>query len=217
MGISYTVGSWLFARATRSPQPPPLFTWRHFNPDELLGMWCFYVGTLPAVPVSAMYTYYTSLKSEFGLALALSMFSCIAVQLGVLATYPSEEDRANPKPLEVGIALIPLPYSCLTDLSLATQPTSHVSKYITHCCGDNFCCRIKVHLENDWLIASWLFAIASLFGSVMSAGLLLDNIVKRDGLQIYNYALGFCDCVMFTIGSIYFIAGDFVSLVWIIT
>lgn len=47
-------------------------------------------GTLPAIPICAMYTYYTELKSEYGLALAGSMITCVGVQLAVYACYPSD-------------------------------------------------------------------------------------------------------------------------------
>ena len=42
MGIAYTIGSYLLARAMRVPHLEPLVKWKHLNPDELHGMWWFY-------------------------------------------------------------------------------------------------------------------------------------------------------------------------------
>ena len=55
-GLFFTLGSLVFVRATHeSPPMRPLFTWYHFQNDELLASWLFLFATLPFIPYFLIY------------------------------------------------------------------------------------------------------------------------------------------------------------------
>jgi hypothetical protein len=87
-----------------------------------------------------------------------------------------------------------------------TKPTHRLD--FLRCCW----CNLKFlnrHLENDWLIAAWLFFIFSLFSVIISIGKLADSVVLFEERGIYDWTTGLVNCIMFTIGSAYFVAGSY--------
>lgn len=96
MGVMYTIGSLAFLRAVETPQKPPLFDWKHFASDELFAMWMFALGTLPSIPIMALYVYYNPDNGEFGLALAMCVFGTIVSVAAAMCCYPSLNHVEHP-------------------------------------------------------------------------------------------------------------------------
>ena len=96
MGVCYTVGSWFFLRGVKRPRVEPIFKdYYHLCTDELVAMWLYFLGTLPAVPICAMYTYFNQEDGTYGLALALSIIVSIITELAVFATYPPRHGKVR--------------------------------------------------------------------------------------------------------------------------
>lgn len=93
MGVFYTIGSLAFLRAVETPLKPPLFTWKHFATDELLAMWMFAAGTLPSVPVMALYVIFNPDVGEFFFALILCMVGSAACIVAALCCYPKHHEQ----------------------------------------------------------------------------------------------------------------------------
>ena len=93
MGIFYTIGSLAFLRAVETPSRPPLFKWKHFASDELFAMWMFAAGTLPSVPVMALYVVFNPGLGEFFFALILCMVGSAAAIVAALCCYPKEHQH----------------------------------------------------------------------------------------------------------------------------
>lgn len=93
-GFFFTVGSYCFVRAFEEPPKPPLFTWKHFETDELLGAWLFFFGAAPAVPYAAIYWILYPTELLYLGALAAAVIFVLASLLFVFACYPS--DKVDP-------------------------------------------------------------------------------------------------------------------------
>mmetsp|Transcript_964 Transcript_964/g.964 ORF Transcript_964/g.964 Transcript_964/m.964 type:complete len:321 (-) Transcript_964:227-1189(-) len=99
-GFFFTVGSYAFVRAFEEPPKPPLFTWKHFETDELLGAWLFFFGTAPAVPYTAIFYILNPEEILYLGGLAAAVVFVLATLLFVFACYPSEKKhRQIIKPL----------------------------------------------------------------------------------------------------------------------
>jgi hypothetical protein len=97
-GFFFTVGSYAFVRAFEEPPKPPLFTWKHFETDELLGAWLFFLGATPAVPYTAIYFILDPSELLYLGALAAAVVFVLASLLFVFACYPSDK-VPPPQPL----------------------------------------------------------------------------------------------------------------------
>lgn len=106
MGLAYTIGSYFFHRAVRHPHVPPLLTWYHMSTDELASMWWFMLGTVPSIPVCAIYCYYYGSLGQYGLALAISIVCSIVMVVAVLATYPTDGEHVSHLLLFLGDNLV---------------------------------------------------------------------------------------------------------------
>jgi hypothetical protein len=93
MGVFYTIGSYAFLRCVEEPVPKPMFTWKHFETDELFAMWMFTLGTLPSVPCMAIYCYYNQENKDFQLALAICVIVTFGTMMLTFACYPSIEEK----------------------------------------------------------------------------------------------------------------------------
>jgi hypothetical protein len=92
-GFFFTLGSYCFVRAFEEPERHPLFKWKHFASDELLGAWLFLFGTIPAVPYSLVYWFLYPEEMIYFLSVIVSSVCVLATYLFVLACYPSTKVR----------------------------------------------------------------------------------------------------------------------------
>ena len=88
-GVFYTIGSWALVRAFDDPTPKPMFTWKHFASDELFAMWMFFIGTIPSVPIMAVYLAYNRDNGTFALALLICIVVSFLTWIVVLCCYPN--------------------------------------------------------------------------------------------------------------------------------
>jgi hypothetical protein len=95
-GFFFTVGSYAFVRAFEEPPKPPIFTWKHFETDELLGAWLFFLGATPAVPYTAIYFIMDPSQLLYLGALAAAVVFVLASLLFVFACYPSDKVTIPP-------------------------------------------------------------------------------------------------------------------------
>jgi hypothetical protein len=102
-GFFFTVGSYAFVRAFEEPPKPPLFTWKHFETDELLGAWLFFFGAAPAVPYVAIYFILSPSELLYLGALVAAVIFVMASLLFVFACYPS--DKVPPPSLSLSPSL----------------------------------------------------------------------------------------------------------------
>lgn len=184
IGICYSVGSALFIRTVRQ-DTEPLFLWKHIATDELHAMWWFYFGTLPTVPICAVYVFFNKYSAQYWIAFVVSFIATIVVHFGVFMTYPSGEDEGR-APITGSSVIAPL-----------------FQKYI--CCCSSF----HRHMSNDWLLVSWIFLIGSLFAMVMEFGMFIHACRESDNRSMFDYSTGFVDMLLFAIGSAYFVAGSY--------
>ena len=196
IGIMYTIGSYAFLRAVETPKVPPLFTWVHFGSDELFGMWCFFLGTLPAVPIMAIYLWYNPDAPEFGFALIMAIFFTILTFIAVLACYPRGDDDLFHK--EISWIYIMCP--CLRN-------REYLAPCFLACIPKSW--SVRKHVANDWLVVSWGLLYACIFSVLICAILLRDAVRDHEDRLIFDYATGLADMLLFTIGSMYFLAGSY--------
>jgi hypothetical protein len=170
IGICFTIGSIFFHRAVRHPPVPPMFTWKHICTDELHSMWWFFFGTLPSVPITAIYCYRNGAVGQYGLALALAIIASVVMELAVFASYPAEEGQPQRE------WFAPILHQCF-------PVTTTIGKY-----G-----------HNDWLIICWLFYFAAVLSVVMSFVILMYYCGRWNlnhsntgsvGHEIYNFGTG---------------------------
>jgi hypothetical protein len=90
-GFFFTVGSWCFVRAFEEPEKHPLFTWKHFQSDELLGAWFFLFGTLPAVPYTLAFWFLAPGEVIYLAGVVISGIFVLCTYLFVLACYPTDK------------------------------------------------------------------------------------------------------------------------------
>lgn len=99
-GFFSTLGSLAFVRAFHEDPPmTPLFPkWYHFQSDELLASWLFFLMTVPFVPYCLIYLSDSAYGSLLYLiALALAVVACLGTLLFVRSCYPSDRVSANKK------------------------------------------------------------------------------------------------------------------------
>lgn len=178
MGVLYTIGSYAFLRAVETPPVPPLFTWRHFGSDELFGMWCFFWGTVPAIPLMGIYVAYNPESGAFSLALILSIVFTFLAYLAVLACYPKEEEKGF---IEEKMSWIYVMCPCLRN-------KEYISPLLLMCIPPSSC--LHKHVATDWLIVSWGLLVGCIFSNIMCIGLLWYSIKHNDGRAIFDYATG---------------------------
>eukprot|EP01035_Chromulina_nebulosa_P021706 gene21706-28089_t len=85
-GVFFTIGSYGLVRAFEEPPLKPLFSWYHFQTDELFAMWMFLLGTAPSIPIMSIYVYYDPGNGAFKLALLI----CI---IATLCSYPIKSTK----------------------------------------------------------------------------------------------------------------------------
>jgi hypothetical protein len=68
----------------------PLFTWYHFQNDELLGSWLFLFATLPIIPYCLIYLAASHFEPIYFLALGVSVVLVFGTYLFVRSCYPAD-------------------------------------------------------------------------------------------------------------------------------
>ena len=90
-GINYTIGCLFLVRGFGIPQPRPFFSFNLFATDEVASSWFFVFGTVPAVPITAIYVYYFPHSTYFGAALACCLFATIVMVAFTYTVYPPSD------------------------------------------------------------------------------------------------------------------------------
>jgi hypothetical protein len=196
MGVMYTIGSYAFLRAVETPRVHPLSTWYHFQSDELLGMWTFFWGTAPSVPIMAIYAYYYPGDVKYAVALALSCLFTACFFGAALACYP-RKDYDPEAPVHWIYVFCP----CL-------KYREYLAPVLLHCIPSSWT-SLRKHVANDWLVVSWGVLVCCIFSVLICCGLLRYAVLDESDPHIYDYSTGLVDMVVFTIGSMYFVAGSY--------
>jgi len=198
LGALYTAGSYAFLRAVESPRPPALFEGsRHAGSDELLGMWCVFLGTVLCVPITALHVAYDPTSALFWLSLLVSVFFNLVILFGVRQCYPRPGDAGGgAAPPHVHWVYVLLP-CLLKEDKLAPLVRLVVPKALAG------------HVATDWLILSWLVFAGCVASDVISLALLVSAVRAGDHTGIFDWASALIDMAIFTIGSMYFLAGSY--------
>jgi hypothetical protein len=197
IGILYTIGSYAFVRAVETPPKPPLFTWYHLQTDELFGMWCFFWGTIPSVPLLAIYVYFNQHSGLFMISFILSIIFTVVTFVAVLACYPGL-DEGEHKTL------------CIYVLCPCLRRKEYISPIFLHCLSKDS--RLRRHVANDWLVVSWGLFLGCLFSTIICIALLYYAVKDEEDRLIFDYSTAFVDMLLFTVGSMYFLAGSYPEL-----
>ncbi|CAK9252420.1 unnamed protein product [Sphagnum jensenii] len=198
-GIWYTVGSYIFINCFRNDyaeQKAKSVNILHSSSifcrnDELIGIWCFLIGSLPFIPLMVIYVYYNPTSSSFQLALALVVFGIVGLFVYILAVAPEREDTCLVRLLKV---LDP----CLQIIRKKHSEDVEI-RILTPCVEPLFCC-FKRHVCTDWLIGSWIITIGCFLGVVGAICVMIYYIVHFDPRSVYDYATGAFDYYSFSLG-----------------
>jgi hypothetical protein len=178
-GAFCTVGSFAFVRAMNNPPMASLFSCKHCATDELFGSWMFALATFPLVPYCLLFLW---VQNDFVYLamLAFSVLSFLGACLFVRGSYPVTNESSKSKIL-----------SCLG-----------------YCFGHRRF--LMKHFATDWLVGTWLVFWATAVGTV---GLFFFTIyylaIGASSVSAFANISTFLDCVIFLIGSAYFVAGSY--------
>ena len=184
-GFWFTVGSWAFVRAFEEPPKKAVFsTFKHLRTDELLGAWCFMLGTAPAVPYTLVYFLIDPTFTFLG-ALAGSGVFVLGSVVFVMASYPTNQTTAH--------------------------GTKKRKNYVLPLALKMFGARIWVvkHLQNDWLAGTWFLLWANVFFTIFSFILLFSACETGNPEQIFLWLSSAVNSFFFLIGSLYFVSGSY--------
>jgi len=201
-GVCYTLGSWVFARTFREPTPPPLVPFWYFANDELFATWCFVAGTIPSVPIMAIYCYYYQSNSLYRLALALCVLFSFAFLAYIVVMSPRTKAVYEQKKQQA--------------LEGSKENIRIVSPLLHHVFCTSFGCYCPkewaVHVSNDWLILCWITLFGSVFAVFISIAMLVDSVKNYNqygARGVFDWVTGLVDMILFTIGAAYFVAGSY--------
>lgn len=96
-GFWFTLGSLAFLRAFEEPPRQAICYWyKHLQTDELLGAWCFMLGTAPALPYTLVYFLIDPTVTFLG-ALAGSGVGVLGSVVFVMFSYPTNQTTDHHK------------------------------------------------------------------------------------------------------------------------
>lgn len=181
-GFFFTIGSIAFMRAVHEDPPmKPLFTWYHFQSDELLGSWLFLLGTLPFIPYCLIYLSASHGESIYLGALVCTAMGTVGTGLFVRGCYPTDKPRMQ-----------------------ILQPIFHCMLHC--CCLPEF---YKKHFANDWLVGCWLILFGAVIATIGSFFILIYYLVEHNSLMLFVFLTALFYNFAFAVGSAYFVAGSY--------
>lgn len=201
-GIFYTVGSWIFINAFREPIPDPMINDQNcpcFATDELFAVWMFMIGTLPFIPLMAMYVYYDPIPdfklALFVVVLANVLFFIFSIAVSPLTKAQAAETVQRSKEHDDG------------DGGLQDRVSPYILPCLKFCC----CCSAKSlsHIKNDWLLAMWLTYYGCIFSTIFCFIMFVDHAFMHNRRGIYDYVTGTVDMIFFLVGTMYILAGSY--------
>ena len=185
IGIFFTLGSGILVRAFESPAFEPMLSWvYHFQTDELIAAWLFFIASIPTIPYVIIYIAYYPSSYTYYVALFMAIIFVSISGLFVLGCYP------------------------VLSADGSTERDPIIYPYVKFfCCGDwEF---IKFHLGTDFLFASWVFYWGTCICTFACFVVFLASFATRNGRQIYTYGISFIDFFIFLVGCAYFVAGAY--------
>lgn len=182
----FTVGSLFFVRCFLEPRVESFFhgfggCWEeHFESDELIAAWFFFFGSIPAIPIAIIYLISDPYAVENWGTFALSIMLVIGTYLFVLACYPTYKHNKD------------------------HQVCTVLMKW---CFGKD--ANIIYHSQNNWLCGCWIFYWSSLISAIAAGIIFVMKLYARNYYEMYVFSITFLDCLIFTIGSAYFVSGSY--------
>lgn len=186
-GVFFTLGSLAFVRAVHEPPLAPFFPGcYHFQSDELIGSWFFFLGVVPLLPYCFIFLVEASTLSSKILytgGLGMAVLLLIAAFLFSRACYPSASGRPQQY-------ILPVLGCCLKACLLSEK-------------------WMALHLANDWLAGCWVILFSTVALTIGCFVLLVLAIQDRHSLPIFIYGTAFTENVLFSIGAAYFVSGSY--------
>lgn len=193
-GVMFTLGSLAFVRAMHDPPIAPwLPKWHHFQNDELIGSWLFFLGVMPLPFYCFIFLVEAgsnSLRLLYLIGIFFSALLLVGAFLFVRACYPTIEGQTKRCSLPPGLWVTTARW----------------------CVAPCLCIREKhvgFHLANDWLAGCWLLLWITLVLTLGCFVLMVDAINQRNALLTFIYATSWTENIMFTLGCAYFVSGSY--------
>lgn len=178
----FTLGSYAFVLAFEDRPKKLLFKIPLVENNEQLGAWLTLYAMIPYIPYSIVYIQYNPSRLAYWGTFFASIFFTIAAVFFVYTSYPHD--------------------SFLNKENIKPKTL----QVIIFLFGENsFLCK---HCQNDWLVGCWMTFYACLFAAL---GCYLLLLMAENDRQIFIYLTGFCDCGIFLLGSMYYVAGSYPS------
>jgi hypothetical protein len=180
-GVFFTLGSLAFVRAFAEPPKKALFSgFKHLQTDELLGAWCFLIGTVPAIPYTLVF-FLIEPNVTYVLALIMSLVMVVGTLLFVLACYPTQTQR---------------------------KTENYILPCFLRTFGARIW--VVKHLANDWLAGTWFFLIANFVYAAVSIFFLIVALATQAGGEtLFIWVSSVVTALLFLAGSLYFVAGSY--------
>jgi len=184
-GIFFVVGSLFFVRSFYEPKFEAFFAQYggcclvNFGTDEQAAAWFFLIGTIPALPIVLVYIYFDPYSFFNWFSLVCTILLVIGTYLFVLAVYPEMKEKTN--------QFFP---DCV--ISVVGKDSELV-----------------YHMQNDWIVGCWVFFYGTLITTIWAAFFFVAKLYSRNYYECYVFFTTFIDCIIFVIGSMYFVAGSY--------
>lgn len=178
-GVFFTVGSWVYIRAFEVPEPTPL-------------LHNFYHFSSDELLASWLFLF--------------AVFPAVPYSLLYLIPYPYHV-------MYVGSFIASLlfvagssffVYACYPNSQVLGGETHIIEPFVRRVCGNHTF--LLKHVSSDWLAACWFICIATFICAIGSYLLIFSATNDR---QVFVYTSGFVDCLLFLIGSMYYVAGSY--------
>ncbi len=88
------------------------------------------------------------------------------------------------------------------------MPISFIAPYVQSCLPST----LRVHVQNDWLMMTWLLTFGCVASVILSIGLLIHACQINHSREIFDYTTGLAICLIFLVGCMYFNAGSYPSV-----